>query len=376
VSAPGRRKILFFIWALEVGGAERFLVKLAKRIPKESFETKVVCLSRKGAWAHELEQAGIAVLCLDKRTGFDPGILFRLLALIRRERPDLVNTHLWTADLWARLAAVLAGVPSIVVTEQNVDVWKRWYHRVIDRALFLRTSLVICVSEEVRAFYRGRMGVPERKLRMIPNAIDLAPFDAPAPSATLRHEIEAGADDFLFVCAARLHPQKAHPVLIEAARLLVARGTTSFCVLLCGDGELRPELEALVASHGLGGRIRFLGIRQDMPSVFQQCDAFVLASLYEGLPLSILEAMAARLPVIATRVGGNAEVVQDGRTGLLVPAREPQALADAMGALIGDRQRARTLGAAGGERVRSEYGIETVAARTLRAFEECLGAAS
>ena len=364
MSPPRRRKLLFFIWALEVGGAERFLVRLVPRIPRDRFDVAVICLTRKGVWAGELEARGIEVRSLDKRVGLDLGILFRLMGLLRREQPDLVNTHLWTADVWARLAAILAGVPRIVVTEQNVDLWKRWYHRWIDRLLFLWTDRVVCVSVQVRAFYR-RLGVPDAKLHVIPNAIDLAPFDTPHPPPQ-------DAAPFVFTCAARLHPQKAHGVLLDAVALLVGGGERHFKVRLAGEGPLGPELAARVRTAGLDPWVEFLGVRQDVPELFRASDAFVLPSLYEGLPLAVLEAMAAWLPVVATRVGGIPDLIEDGTHGLLVPPGDACALADAMGRLLRDRSAARAMGAAARVRAAREYDIDAVAARTVALFEECL----
>jgi sugar transferase (PEP-CTERM/EpsH1 system associated) len=376
VSLGPRPKILFCIWALEAGGAERFLVELVRRVPRDRFDAKVVCLARKGAWAGEVESAGIEVICLDKKTGLDLTIVPRLKALFRRERPDLVNTHLWTADLWARLGAVLSGVPHIVVTEQNVDVWKTWYHRLIDRLLFRRTDKVICVSDQVRDFYRDVLRVPAAKLEVIPNAIDLEGPPAPPGARPLREEVGAGADDFVFLCAARLHPQKAHPVLFEAARSVADRGGRRFKIALAGEGSLRADLEARVRALGLETVVHFLGFRSDVRALLPQADAFVLPSLYEGLPLSVLEAMAAGVPVVVTRVGGNPGIVDDGRNGLLVPAGDAPALAEAMGRIVDDAKLARTLGEEGRRRVAERHDIERVAERTYRLFGDLLGARS
>jgi sugar transferase (PEP-CTERM/EpsH1 system associated) len=369
VSASDRPTVLFCIWALEAGGAERFLVELAKRIPGDRFHVKIVCLSRKGAWAGEVESAGIEVVSLDKRTGIDFGILFRLIGLFRRERPAIVNTHLWTADVWARAAAVLAGVPQIVVTEQNVDLWKTWLHRLIDRILFHWTNRVICVSDEVRDFYR-KAGVPARKLEVIPNAIDLRREST--EGGDLRDAIGARPGDFVFLCAARLHPQKAHHVLIDAAGRLIQSGLAAFRIALAGEGTLRTALEEQVRVAGLGEHVRFLGFRNDVRRLLPQADAFVLPSLYEGLPLAVLEAMAASLPVVATAVGGNAAVVEDGRSGLIVAPGDAAALAAAMSRLVEDRDAARAMGKAGRHRVEAQYDIESAAARTSALFEECL----
>jgi glycosyltransferase involved in cell wall biosynthesis len=372
--SPGRRpKVLFCIWALEAGGAERFLVELAKRVPRDRFDAKVVCLARKGPWAREAESAGIEVLSLDKKTGFDLGIVGRLRRLFRAERPDIVNTHLWTADVWARLAAILEKVPRIVVTEQNVDVWKKAHHRLIDRLLFRRTDKVVCVSDQVKAFYRDHLGVPEAKLEVIPNAISVTPPAPPEGSRPLRDEIGASAEDFVLLCAARLHPQKAHVVLFEAARRLLAEGAPPFRVALAGEGSLRPELEQRARALGLGDRVHFLGFRNDVRALLPQADAFVLPSLYEGLPLSALEAMAAGLPVVVTRVGGNPGIVDDGVNGLMVEPGDPKALAAALGRVLRDRALGRALGEEGRRRVAERHDIERVAARTYSLFDELLG---
>ena len=232
--------------------------QLVQHIPRDLFDIKVICLTRKGVWAREIEERGIEVVSMGKKVGFDPWILPKLVAFLRREKPDLVNTHLWTADLWARLAAVIAGVPRIVVTEQNVDIWKRWYHKAIDRILFTWTDHLICVSEQVVEFYTTGFGVPKEKTAMIPNAIELASFDGGRPLKGLREEFGCAADEFLFVCAARLHPQKGHHDLMEAVRLLVAGGHRGFQLLVVGEGPLRTELERLRDAKGLKDWVRFL----------------------------------------------------------------------------------------------------------------------
>jgi glycosyltransferase involved in cell wall biosynthesis len=364
----GPQKVLFCVWALEGGGAERFLVELARRVPRERFEVKVVCLTRKGSFAPDLESAGVSVISLEKRIGLDPLILPRLIGLFRSERPAIVNTHLWTADLWARLAAVIARVPRIVVTEQNVDLWKGSVHRAIDRVLFLATDLVICVSDEVRAFYR-ELGVPESRMRVLPNAIDLAPFAAAGP----REPRPGEPDGFVFLCVGRLHPQKGHAVLLDAVRLLCDSGERRFRLLLAGEGPLRQDLAARAEALGVAEHVHFLGFRSDVPDLLQKCDVMILPSLYEGLPLAVLEAMAAARPVIATQVGGNAGVLEHGVHGLLVPPQDASALAAAMGRLLGDPSGARGMGERGRSRVAERYDIDRVAAETYALFEECIG---
>jgi glycosyltransferase involved in cell wall biosynthesis len=363
-------RLTFMIGTLGIGGAERFLMELVRRIPRERYAVQVVCIARRGPWGERLSAEGFDVVELGKRTGLDFFILARLVRQLRRFRPHLVNTHLWTADLWGRLAALLARTPVVVVTEQNVDVWKRPVHEAIDALLGRGTDAVICVSREVESFYRSK-GVPAEKLHVIPNAIDISAFDGPLVGS-LRAEVAAAPDDFLFLSAARLHPQKAQDILLDATRRLADAGHRRFRLLLAGEGSLREPLEARMRELGIAEWVRFLGVRHDLVELLRQADAFVLPSLYEGLPLAILEAMAARLPVIATRVGGCPEVVIDGQSGRLVAPGNADQLAEAMVALMASPARARAMGLEGRRIVEAEYRIERSAARTLALFADCL----
>lgn len=367
-----RKKVLFVVWSLSTGGAEKFLASLVQHIPKNRYEAKVVCLKEKGLWAEEVEAAGIEVHCVDKRRRVDIPFLARLVRLLREERPDVVNTYLWTADFWGRIAALLAGVRHIIVTEQNVDLWKSRFRKLIDRALFAWTDYAICVSEEVKRFYRDELRLPENRLRVIPNAVDPAVFEKPLTETNLRGELALDAADFLFVCVARLHRQKAHEVLIGAVAMLRDQGVENFRVLIVGEGDREEPLKSLVSSEKLGGHILFLGRREDVPSILRQSDAFVLSSDYEGTPVAVLEAMAAALPVVVTRVGGNSEVVAEGRSGFVVRPGDPAAFAGAMKNLLQDRERAVRMGSEGRDVVNKRYRIEMAAAETADLFDESL----
>jgi glycosyltransferase involved in cell wall biosynthesis len=371
-AGQGSRKprLCFAIWSFGVGGAERMLIGLLKAIPRDRYDITVVTLKAKGVYACELEQEGIAVHCLGKAHKLDPVAFLRLIRFLRGAQPDLLNTHLWTADLWARLAGVLCGVRRIVVTEQNVDLWKSRARRLVDRALFAFTDAVICVGDEVRDFYVREIGVPAQKTVVIPNAIDL--LRLAVPPGTVRAELGIGSEEFVFTCAARLHPQKAHAVLLRAARQLCDQGAPPFRVLLVGDGPERAPLEELAGQLELRRKVFFLGARTDVPQVLAESDAFVLSSDYEGTSLGILEAMAAGLPIVATAVGSNRSVVEEGEAGLIVPPQEPAALAAAMARLLADRVTAQAMGRRGRAVVRARYGIERAARATLELFDRLL----
>ncbi len=365
-----RKKLCFAIWSFGVGGAERILIDLVKGIPRERYDVRVVCLRERGVYAADLEEAGIPVFCTGKSRKFDPLAFVRLLAYLRRERPDLLNTHLWTADFWARIAGIITGVPAMVVTEHNIDGWKSGFRRSVDRLLFTCTSAAVCVGEEVRKFYVEEVGYPPDKVVVIQNGIDLRHFSREAGRGSrIREECGIGDAEFLFVCAARLTTQKAHAVLIEAMAQLRDRAPSPCRLLIVGDGPERGSIEALTDRHGLRPLVSFLGARTDVPAIFRAADAFVLSSDYEGLSIAILEAMAAELPVVATDVGANSTVVEEGRTGHIVPPRDPRLLADAMARLVGDRAAARQMGRAGGSVVRERYDIALTVRSTLDLFD-------
>ncbi len=367
---PRKPRLCFAIWSFGVGGAERMLIGLLKAIPRDRYDVTVVTMKSKGVYACELEQAGIPVHCLGKAHKVDPVAFLRLVGFLRRARPDLLNTHLWTADLWGRLAGLLCGVRRIVVTEQNVDVWKSRARRLVDRALFAFTDAVICVGDEVRDFYVREVGVPADRTIVIPNAID--PSRLAVPPGAVRAGSGIGSGEFVFVCAARLHPQKAHAVLLGAVRQLRDQSAPPFRVLLVGDGPQRGPLEELASRLGVRREIVFLGARTDVPQILAESDAFVLSSDYEGTSLAILEAMSAALPVVATDVGANRSVVEEGAAGLIVPPRDPAALATAMMRLLTDRVAAREMGRRGREVVRTRYSIESAAHATLALFDRLL----
>ena len=176
-------KVLFVIWSLERGGAERFLVALLKNIDLKEIKPTVCCLNWKGDFAKEVEQRGIRVIALHKKPGLDLWMLIRLYLLMRRERFDIVNTHLWAADSLGRIAAVLAQVPHIVCTLQNVDLWKGQAHWFLDRLLVSRTRMFIAVSKAVADYYAQKIRIPKGKLTIIPNAIEIAPYEQECESA-------------------------------------------------------------------------------------------------------------------------------------------------------------------------------------------------
>jgi glycosyltransferase involved in cell wall biosynthesis len=291
----------------------------------------------------------------------------RLRRLFRRERPHIVHAHLsWPfACKHGVLAAWLSRVPAIVGTAQlflppDGSAQPRWVLHAYRR--------IIAVSEEVRRRYARELGVPDRRLSVVPNAIRLPP--AEPRLLDLRSMLLDGRPDFLVLTPARLHPQKGHAFLIAAAAQ-VPEATFVFA----GDGPLRQSLETQAREQGVAERCLFLGERDDVPRLLATADVVVLPSLFEGLPVSVLEAMAAERPVIATAIGGTDEAVTNEVSGLLVPPRDPGALAAAIRRLQGDPALGRRLAAAGRSRVEQSFSADATASEIMRIYDEVTGQA-
>ncbi len=336
------RKILYVIWSLGLGGAEQVVIRLAAGLDRKRFHPVICCLNEPGPFANQAAEHGIEVVALHKRGPYDLRVIPRLIRVIRERRIDIVHTHLWGANLWGRLAAKLAGVP-VIITEHNVDVWKRWHHVVLDRWLSRWTARLLAVSQHVREFYEAH-GIGLGRWQVIYNGVDTPPTPpSPAPRDVVGW-------------IGRLVPAKAPQVFLEA----VARASHQvprLKALIVGDGPLRAELEAQARRLGISDRVIFAGLRQDVPSLLTGMEALVFSSEREGLSIAMLEAMAAGTPVIATRVGGTPELIEDGRTGLLVPSGDARALAEALATVLRDPALADRLRQSARERIEREFSL-------------------
>lgn len=288
---------------------------------------------------------------------------------LRRRKPAVFHAHLtWQeACKWGLVAAMLARVPAIVATVQAfVELPRNHWVYFQQRLLSLGVGCYIPVSQVTAQDLRKMFDMPVHKQQVIHNAITPTAFNAHS-DPDLRARLLGNHAGPLILVPARLEKQKGHTYLLQAA---TAVPDAKF--ILAGDGSERAQLEAQVQTLGLASRVIFLGYRQDIPQLLACCDLVVLPSIFEGLPLVILEAMAASKPVIATRVGGTPEVVRDGETGLLVPPADPAALAQAICALLANPTRAQQLAAAGCALVQQEFLAETLVKRTTHVYEELL----
>ncbi|MBX3442081.1 MAG: glycosyltransferase [Planctomyces sp.] len=305
--------IAFCITDLDAGGAERALVRIATQLPREQWSPRVLCLGPRGVLADELEAAGVPATCLGARSLRDVGIFRRLVRELRMHPPRLLQTFLFHANVLGRLAAWRAGVPVVVSGVRVAEREQRWHLR-LERLTRGFTTHTVCVSESVAEFAAREMKLPREQVSVIHNGVDFEHFANATPVDLSTLGIPEDATTLLFV--GRLHRQKGVAELIEAITPLF-RADARWRLLLVGEGPQEPELRDGIRERGLEPQVRLLGRRDDIPGLMKSASALVAPSLWEGLPNVVLEAMAAGLPVIATRCDGTAELIREEETGWL-----------------------------------------------------------
>lgn len=366
-------RILHVITTLDVGGAEMHLLSQVRGQCAAGAEVRVAYLKGHGTLAADFRAAGA------EWVGQVPAARpFGLWGHLRWAR--LVHSHLLKADMLTALLATLAGRRRCLVSGKHNDeqVLKRPLVSRIHGLLGNLPVRTVVLSDHVGRFVERYGRVPLSKQRRIYYGLDPAPFEAAAAAraehrARLRPALGLGLDDVVFVCVARFAPQKAHDVLLRALELARREAGPGIKLVLVGDdpfGDGRRRAEALAEKLGLSGAAIFTGIRRDVPALLGASDVFTMASLWEGLGLVFLEAMAAELPVLATRVSAVPEVVVEGETGLLAQAGDPADLARGMVQLARDAQLRQRLGQAGHRRVLERFGLERMVAETLELYRE------
>jgi glycosyltransferase involved in cell wall biosynthesis len=361
--------VTLVITELDVGGAEKALVSLATGLDRRRWRPTVIALGSEAPLAAPLRAAGVAVECLGVDARRPGRALWRLVRALRRCRPAVVQSFLFHANVAARLAAhgALWPCPWVVGGLRVAERRQRW-HLSLDRLTIRLAAGSVCVSEGVRRFSRDVGGWPDDRLTVIPNAIDVALYDhvAPAPRSALGLG-DVPDDAFLALYVGRLDGQKGLPTLLEAAERVVAtHSARAWHLALAGDGPDCDRLKAdATARPALAGRVHWLGRRGDVPALLGAADLLVLPSLWEGMPNAVLEAMAARRAVVATRVEGTEELVTPGRTGWLVPPGDAASLATALLDAAFNPDRLCRFGAAARARVEAGF----TPARTVLAYE-------
>ncbi len=359
-------RLVLMIPTLDRGGAEKQLTLLATHLPRDEFAVTVCTLTRDGPYRADLERAGITVESLRKRFKLDPLAWNRAVRLLRRLRPDIVHTWLFAANAYGRSAARAAKVPHIIGAERCADHWKVGCEFAIDRYLARRSDCLVTNSRGVVEFY-AKHGIDPAQFVVIPNAIEPAPTRSDAATIDWRKELDLPADAKLVAGIGRLWPQKRTEDLIWASELLrVVRDDVFF--LFVGEGPRRRSLAALRDELKLRGRVFFVGHRDDVVDWLPQLDLFWLASGYEGQSNALMEAMRAGLPVIASDIPGNRDLILPGRTGWLVPVGERAEYARRARWVLEHPAEAASVGQAAAERIAREFSVESMVRQYVQLY--------
>jgi len=369
-------KLLYALTHLAYGGAETQVVELARRFKDRGAEVEILSLMDADGLTDRLAERGIpwTSLGIERGAWWSPRLVTGVVETYRRFRPDLVHSHTLPANFACRAARAVQPVPVLISSAHNLTeggAARMAFYRMTDRLADVTTN---CSLSAVERYVRIG-AVPAHRIRYVPNGIDVARFAPDAQARTrVRAELGIAEDVFVWLAVGRMTEQKDWPNALDAASRALRAGDR---LLIVGTGELDDEVRQGVAGRGLEKRVALLGVRTDVAELMCAADAFLMSSAWEGLPVVLLEAAAAGLPIVATRVGGNDQVVMDGETGLLVAARDSAALAAAMDRLrkMGAAERS-AFGARGRQHVERTYGLDAVIAQWDALYAEFLGGAA
>lgn len=362
-------KVLYLIDSLSVGGAEKLLLNLVNHIDHSRFELYVCCLKtlRGNALAEQFSKLSSPVYVVNRKNLYDPRVILDVARYIRSQAIDIIHTHLTDADIIGRIAGWSTGRP-VISTLHNVPQAydkKRFDRRILGRftARYLAHTLVP-VAPRVSELFIQEWRIPKDRLQTICNGIRVEDYVDISPRRPRRHE-NAGP---VITNIGRLTPQKAQHHLLDAA-VLVLEQYPNARFMIVGQGHLLPQLTKRAEVLGISGHVTFAGLRHDIPNILADTDIFVLSSLWEGLPLTAIEAMAAACPVVLTDVGSNTDLVESGVHGLIVPADDVQALANALLDLLKDEERRVAMGIAARERARQDFSVAALADQHERLYQ-------
>jgi glycosyltransferase involved in cell wall biosynthesis len=339
---------------------ERILADLARHHSSDVCRPMFLAIRETGRFAEVIRSLGLPVHQLQPAGRMAQ--VREMAHLFRREQIDIVHTHNTYPHLYATLAARWAGVPVVIQTRHGQRAGHGWKSRVSYRWAAKLVDRVVAVSDDAARLCVDVDGLPARKVQRIWNGIDRSQFEFHGPVA-----------EPIAISVARLSAEKDFPTLLKATAI-AAEHTPALQLRIVGDGPERPKLESLARELGIASRVEFLGERRDVPDLLKQAGFFVTASLTEGISLTLLEAMAVGLPVVATAVGGNPEIVRDGVTGRLAPANDPSALAAEMTALCVNIAHWSTMGQAGRDRVGEWFDVRRMVADYEALYQDLMQA--
>jgi len=352
-------RILFLSTSMGLGGADNQVMEVSSRLKKRGHQVHVISLVKPGPLGEELQKRNVGYQSISVNSKLFAALAIpKLVNFIRRWQPDIVHSHMVHANLLARVVRPLAPFPVLICTAHSIDEGGR-LREILYRLTDPLCDLTTQVSQTGLERYVRVGAVPCHKIRYIPNGVDTERFK-PNPEDRLRVRKELGVDGFIWLAVGRFDPPKDYSNMLQAFARVIRRAPDAV-LLIAGDGPLRKTMEGVARELGIDKRVQFLGIRRDIPQLMNAADAYVMSSSWEGMPMVLLEASAIGLPIVATDVGGNREVVLDGVTGFLVPPRNPEALAEAMLKMMSlPEEKRRAMGKAARKYVEDNFSLDRV----------------
>jgi len=372
-----RTKIFYFTTDSKIGGTERMILALLEGLDRNKYEPFLCAIKPGGALLPEAEKLGVKAVTLNAGSRTDLPALCGIIPMLRKEKPGILHTFLFHANIAGRIAGRMCGVPVIISSQRSVDKWRKPWHSALDKWTSGLCNLIISNSEAGRKALIEREKIDPARVITIHNGINAEKFAAAACGAdagAARKAFGFAPGDTVLGIIANLRAVKGHKFLLKAFQNV--RRTTPdvrLKLLVVGEGKLEGELKDLADKLGVSNDTVFAGFRDEIPRVLAAIDIFVLPSLWEGFPVSVIEAMASGKPVIASRAGGIPEAIVEGETGLLVPPGDVPALEKAIEALAGSPELAKKMGEAGRKKAGSEFGIEKMISKTEGVYERLTG---
>lgn len=357
-----RIRINYVIGQLGKGGAERQLYEIVKGIDKDRFEPILINLSQGGYWADKIGKLGIELIEIPRKKHIEFSRLFKLIKIFREKRPDIVHAYMFSANSYGRVAAILTRAPVIIASERSlpeIDKDKSRHQIFIDKLFSSFSHGIICNSYIAAETLATKYSFNAQKVFTVHNGIDTSLYleESSKNQKKLAQKV-VGTVGSLAVA-------KNHRLFLDMAKNIIDKSDNKdIKFLILGNGTLRDELERHAKHLGIKDKIVFAGERNDIPELLQSMDIFVMTSLYEGMSNAVMEAMAAGLPVVATDVGGNGELVIDGETGFLCPSNDAEALAERVASLIHNERERSRMGENGKKRIKNEFGIRKMIKKT------------
>lgn len=365
----GPRVILHLIESYGPGGAETVILELCKRMDRTAYYP-IVGLLKEGWLKNELEKNNIETIVFSNKHSFDPSFLYSLIKTIRKKKVSLVHSHEFMMNVYGTTAAFICRKPGIATVHGKNYFWKKARRRAAYRLTSRLASSIVAVSEDSKDFLSCNAGIEKSRIRVVYNAVDP---DRYLMENTEKARITDGIKSPVIGSVGNLYPVKGYTYLLKAAAKVIGTYPDAAFIIAGKMTEYSNDLMQEARDLGIDGNIRFLGFREDIPGLLKLMDLFVLPSIEESFSIATIEALAASLPVIATRCGGPEEIIEHGKTGILVPKCDPPALCEAMLKLLKDRELAQRLAKAGSAMVRERFSMEAMIGKYMGLYNEFIG---